>query len=56
MSTSPFLRINQLTKSYTQGQFRKKIVFQLQADFNIDKSAIIGMLGANGTGKATLMA
>jgi ABC-type Na+ transport system ATPase subunit NatA len=55
MSSSPFLRLDQLAKSHTQGRFRKKVVFQLHADFHIDEPAIVGMLGANGAGKTTLM-
>ena len=30
-------------------------MFHLQADFNIDEPAIVGMLGANGAGKTTLL-
>lgn len=55
MSFSPFLRINRLTKSHTQGVLRKQTVFRLNADFNIDQPAIVGMLGANGAGKTTLL-
>lgn len=55
MSLSPFLRINRLTKSHTQGLLKKQTVFRLHADFNIDEPAVIGMLGANGAGKTTLL-
>jgi ABC-type Na+ transport system ATPase subunit NatA len=55
MSTVPFLQINQLTRSHTQGLLRKQTVFRLQADFTLARPAIVGMLGANGAGKTSLM-
>lgn len=55
MSLSPFLRLNRLTKSHTQGLLKKQTVFHLHADFNIDQPAVIGMMGANGAGKTTLL-
>jgi ABC-type Na+ transport system ATPase subunit NatA len=55
MSFSPFLHVNQLTKSHTQGRIRKHTVFRLQAELMVHEPAIVGMLGPNGAGKTTLL-
>jgi ABC-type multidrug transport system ATPase subunit len=48
------LRVEKLTKVYTQGRFKRTPTFSLEADFTVDKPAIIGVLGPNGSGKTTL--
>ena len=55
MNSSPLLRVRQLTKAFVQGMFRKKTVFELNADFDIPRPTIVGMIGPNGAGKTTLL-
>jgi ABC-type dipeptide/oligopeptide/nickel transport system ATPase component len=55
MNSTFLLEVNNLRKTYTKGIFRKRIVFQLEADFAIQEPTIVGMLGPNGAGKTTLL-
>lgn len=55
MNSSPLLCVRQVTKAYVQGSFKKKIIFELNADFDIPDPAIVGMIGPNGAGKTTLL-
>jgi ABC-2 type transport system ATP-binding protein len=48
------LRVENLTKVYTQGRFQPRVTFTLEADFAIDGPAIVGVMGPNGSGKTTL--
>ena len=48
------LRVEKLTKIYTRGRFDRTPTFTLEADFEVDGPAIIGVLGPNGSGKTTL--
>jgi ABC-type oligopeptide transport system ATPase subunit len=50
----PLLRADQLAKRYTRGWPAREVTFALEADFEIDGPAIIGVMGANGAGKTTL--
>jgi len=48
------LRVESLTKIYTRGVLRQEPTFRLEADFEIAKPSIVGLLGPNGSGKTTL--
>jgi ABC-type multidrug transport system ATPase subunit len=54
MNSTPFLVVDQLRKTYTQGTFKKRVTFRLEADFTIQEPTIVGMMGPNGSGKTTL--
>ncbi|HEY6132389.1 MAG TPA: ATP-binding cassette domain-containing protein [Rubrivivax sp.] len=51
---APLLRVEGLVKRYQRGWPQKKTTFELQADFQIDGPAVVGVMGANGAGKTTL--
>lgn len=55
MSSIPLIVVDKLRKVYTQGKFKKRIIFQLEADFMIQEPTIVGMMGPNGAGKTTLL-
>ncbi|HUP97021.1 MAG TPA: ATP-binding cassette domain-containing protein [Usitatibacter sp.] len=48
------LRVEGLRKVYTRGALARTPTFTLEADFNVDAPAIVGVLGPNGSGKTTL--
>jgi ABC-type Na+ transport system ATPase subunit NatA len=50
----PLLQVQGLVKRYQRGWLSKQTTFELQADFQIDGPAIVGVMGANGAGKTTL--
>lgn len=50
----PLLQVQGLVKRYRRGWPRRQTSFELQADFQIDGPAIVGVMGANGAGKTTL--
>jgi ABC-type Na+ transport system ATPase subunit NatA len=52
--SAPILQVQGLVKRYQRGWVRPQTTFELQADFDIEGPSIIGVMGANGTGKTTL--
>ena len=50
----PLLRVENLAKQYQRGFFKKTTTFSLNADFEIDKPCVVGVMGPNGSGKTTL--
>ncbi len=53
MSTA-LLRVDNLIKRYRRGWPSRQTSFELQATFELPGPAIVGVMGANGTGKTTL--
>ena len=53
MDTS-LLQVQGLVKRYRRGWPRAQTTFELRADLAVDGPAVVGVLGANGTGKTTL--
>ncbi len=51
---APLLHVQGLVKRYQRRWPQKKTTFELQADFQVDGPAIVGVMGANGAGKTTL--
>jgi ABC-type Na+ transport system ATPase subunit NatA len=51
---APLLQVQQLVKRYRRGWPRAHTTFELQADLRFDGPGVIGVMGANGTGKTTL--
>lgn len=50
---APILEVDKLVKRYRHGPFGA-VTFSLEADFTIDRPAVVGMMGPNGSGKTTL--
>jgi ABC-type multidrug transport system ATPase subunit len=50
----PLLRVENLSKQYQRGVFKKTTTFSLNADFVIEKPCVVGVMGPNGSGKTTM--
>jgi ABC-type Na+ transport system ATPase subunit NatA len=50
----PLLRVENVAKQYRRGLFRKTTTFSLNADFEVHKPCVVGVMGPNGSGKTTL--
>ncbi|EJL78841.1 hypothetical protein PMI15_04131 [Polaromonas sp. CF318] len=50
----PLLRVENLAKQYQRGLIRKTTTFSLNADFEVHKPCVVGVMGPNGSGKTTL--
>jgi energy-coupling factor transporter ATP-binding protein EcfA2 len=50
----PLLSVQGLVKQYRRGWPAREISFDMQADFEVDAPAIVGVMGANGAGKTTM--
>jgi ABC-type multidrug transport system ATPase subunit len=53
MST-PMLQVKGLRKIYQRGFINKQETFRLEAEFEIEKPGVVGVMGPNGSGKTTL--
>ena len=52
--SAPLLSVQGLVKQYRRGWPAREISFDMQADFEVDSPAIVGVMGANGAGKTTM--
>ena len=50
----PLLRVENVAKQYQRGILRKTTTFSLNADFEVQKPCVVGVMGPNGSGKTTL--
>lgn len=50
----PLLHVENVAKQYQRGVFRKTTTFSLNADFEVHKPCVVGVMGPNGSGKTTL--
>ena len=50
----PLLRVENVARQYQRGVFKKTTTFSLNADFQVDKPCVVGVMGPNGSGKTTL--
>lgn len=55
MNSTPLIVVDGLRKAYTQGIFKKQVIFKLVADFIFHEPMIVAIMGPNGAGKTTLL-
>ncbi len=48
------LEVRHLEKIYRRSRFDRTPTFRLRADFEVESSCVVGMMGPNGSGKTTL--
>ncbi len=51
---APLLHVDGLVKRYTRGWPQRRTTFTLEADLSVQGPSVVGVMGANGTGKTTL--
>ena len=54
MTSTPILKVDGLEKVYRTGFPQRRETFRLEADFEVEKPTIVGVMGPNGSGKTTL--
>jgi ABC-type multidrug transport system ATPase subunit len=52
--SAPLLEVSGLVKRYTRGWPRRRVTFELRADFRVPGPGVVGVMGPNGSGKTTL--
>ena len=51
---APLLHVDRLVRRYTRGLLRPEVTFSLEADFEVERPSVVGVMGPNGSGKTTL--
>ena len=51
---APLLHVDRLVRRYTRGLLRRQVTFSLEADFQVERPSVVGVMGPNGSGKTTL--
>ena len=51
---APLLHVERLVRRYTRGLLKPQVTFSLEADFEVERPSVVGVMGPNGSGKTTL--
>jgi len=51
---APLLHVDRLVRRYSRGLLRPQVTFSLEADFQVERPSVVGVMGPNGSGKTTL--